>query len=119
MSSQTQAVASESPENSVDAYSHLTDPQWALYNFMSDISEECWCAGWLGGNEYDIWQVLHHGESPLANRHPNPRLLRLCQALSVEIGGWIIWTDSPQFVPMPQWLAMVDERRKLAAAPKA
>ena len=31
----------------------------------------------------------------------------------------IYWSDGPHFVPMAQWLIMVDERRKLAAAKKS
>lgn len=102
----------------MDAYEHLTDAQWQLYNLMSQISEDCFCAGWLGDCEYDIWQALQHGDPWPTNRLVSPRLLRLCQKLSTEINGWIYWTDGPQFAPMAQWLTMVDARRKLVAAKK-
>ena len=29
-----------------------------LYKKMSDISEDCWCAGWMMGNEYALWKIL-------------------------------------------------------------
>ena len=100
----------------MDEYDHLTDSQWDLYDRMSGISEDCFCAGWIGGNEYDIWNALQHGDSSPAHRRMSPRLLRRCQVLSAEIGGWIYWADGPQFAPMAQWLALVDERRKLRPA---
>jgi hypothetical protein len=94
-------------------YVHLTDAQWQLYELMSQISEDCHCAGWLGECEYDIWHALHH-EDPWAPNFMDRRLLRLCKKVSTEIEGWIYWTDSPQFAPMAQWLEMVAKRRKLA-----
>jgi hypothetical protein len=101
----------------MDEYEHLTDSQWQLFDLMGQISEDCYCAGWLGNCEYDIWQALHHDDPWAPNRRMNPRLLRLCQKLSVEIDGWIYWADGPQFAPMAQWLAMVEGRCKHAAAP--
>ena len=101
----------------MDEYEYLTDAQWDLYDRMSAISEDCYCAGWIGNCEYDIWQALQHEDPWAPNRPMCPRLLRLCQKLSTELDGWIYWVDGPQFAPMAHWLAMVDERRKTAAAP--
>ena len=86
----------------MDEDDHLTDAQWDLYDRMSGISEDCFCAGWIGDNEYDIWNALLHGDPSPAHRRMSPRLLRRCQVLSVEIGGWIYWANGPQFAPMPQ-----------------
>lgn len=99
----------------MNEYQHLTDAQWDLSDRMSAICEDSYCAGWLGGCEYDIWQALHHEDPWAPNRSMNPRLLRLCQKLSTEIGGWMYWADGPQFAPMAQWLEMVEAWRKLAA----
>lgn len=101
-----------------EAKPHLTDPQLDLYDRMSEISEECFCAGWIYDNEYNIWNAIKL-DIPAPGYGPiNPRLLRRCQQLSTEIAGWIYWADGPQFAPMAQWLAMVDTRRKLAAVPE-
>jgi hypothetical protein len=103
----------------VEPYPHLTDPQLDLYDRMSEISEEGFCAGWIVDNEYAIWDAITLGNPSPSYRAINPRLLRRCQQLSVEIGGWMCWTlDGPQFVPMAQWLAMVTARIELTAAPK-
>jgi hypothetical protein len=95
-----------------DAYTYLTDDQYDLFDRMSEISEEGWCASWLCDNEYKIWDAIALTQLESGYRYVNPRLLRRCKKLSDEIGGWIYWTkDGPQFAPMTQWLAMVDARR--------
>jgi len=86
---------------------HLTDAQHDLYDRMSEISEDCLCAGWIYGNEYNIWAAITLSEPAPAYGPINPRLLRRCQQLADETGGWIYWDDGPQFAPMAQWLAMV------------
>lgn len=108
------------PENGrVEQYEHLTDAQLDLYDRMSEISEDCFCASWILDNEFNIWDAIVNGDTSPTDQWMSPRLLRRCQLLSLEIGGWIYWADGPQFAPMAQWLAMVDARRKLAAAPQS
>ncbi len=102
-----------------EEYPYLTDPQLDLYDRMSEISEEGFCAGWIVDNEYAIWDAITLGNPSPSYREINPRLLRRCQQLSVEIGDWMCWTlEGPQFGPMAQWLEMVKARIELTAAPK-
>jgi len=100
----------------MNEYSHLTDAQWDLYSRMREISEEDFCAGWMMDNEFRIWDALHQRATEQTTYPVNPRLLRLCAALSAQIGGWIYWADGPQFIPMAQWLEMVESYRKLASS---
>lgn len=107
------AVAPESDRQRFEAFAYLTDDQLDLFDRMSEISEDSHCAGWIHNIEYNIWDALTNGDRSPPHRRMNPRLLRRCQLLSLEIGGWIYWADGgPQFASMPQWLAMVDARRK-------
>lgn len=95
-----------------DTYPHLTDAQYDLFDRMSEISEDCLCAGWVTGNEYSIWNTITLGDPGSAYPRMNPRLVRRCKQLANEISGWIHWTaDGPQSVPMAQWLAMVAQRK--------
>ena len=98
---------------------HLTDAQLDLYDRMSEISEDCFCASWIYDNEYNIWDAIVNGDASPAAKWMSPRLLTRCQLLSLEIGGWIYWADGPQFAPMAQWLAKVDAKRKLTEAPES
>jgi len=89
-------------------YPHLTDAQHDLFDRMSEISEDCLCAGWVTDNEYSIWNTITLGDPGPGCPPMNPRLVRRCKQLANEIAGWIQWTtDGPQFVPMAQWLTMV------------
>lgn len=101
-----------------EPYPHLTDDQYDLFDRMSEISEDAYCAGWIGDNEYNIWNAITLSQPVSCYRFFNPRLLRRCKKLSDEIGGWICWImGDPQFVPMAQWLAMVEAKRKAALNP--
>lgn len=77
-----------------------------LYAIMSGISEECWCAGWLNGNEAALWppRAMRYGQGEVTERQA--MLLRL---LSEEAGGWWGWNDDgPVFMSMPEWLIKVE-----------
>ena len=113
----------------VNSSASLTNSQLDLYDRMSEISEDCYCAQWIRDNEYAIWDALQ-GRDPMHGPVcMDPRLLRRCKLLSEEVGGWIYWADDrtdptlpreafgARFAPMALWLAMVNERRKLAEAP--
>src|ERR1035437_3176520 len=87
----------------------FTDKQWELYELMSDISEDCYCAGWMIGNEYTIWRALQTGEMSYGMGDIDAEQLARCRELATELDGWIVWVknDGPHFVPMAQWLEMV------------
>jgi len=95
-----------------EEYPYLTDAQLDLFDRMSEISDEALCAGWIGDNEFNIWNTITLGSPAPGYGAINPRFLRRCQQLANEIGGWILWKDGPQFVPMAQWLELVEARRK-------
>lgn len=92
----------------------LTPLQHKLYELMSEISEDCWCAGWMDGNEYALWDALKTGDRTYDMSLMDERLLEDCEALSEEIGGWIEWRDDehglpigswgPYFIAMPEWM---------------
>ena len=100
--------------------------QRALYALMSEISEDCYCAGWMMGTEYTLWEIISEFG---AKRNWGQGEVQQWQiddlhAISVEIGGWIRWRDDheepglhhdewgPVFTPMAEWLAMYQERVK-------
>lgn len=73
-----------------------------LAALMSDISEDRWCAGWLIGLEFILWD----------EKDP------ACMALSEKCGGWWAWFEADpddahtwgaSFVPMGRWIEMVAE----------
>ncbi len=98
--------------------------QKALYERMSDISEECYAAGWMSGNEYTLWNMLANADASrlygMCNVSEND--LAELREISTEIGGWIRWVDDhddpdlpceewgPAFIAMADWLPMFDKR---------
>lgn len=97
----------------------FNDKQRELYETMSNISENCYCAGWIIGNEYEIWQDLQTGNRHYGLAEIDSDALEKCRRLSQELGGWIVWCDAddepnlpieewgPRFVPMAHWMEMV------------
>jgi hypothetical protein len=100
--------------------------QKALYDLMSDISEDCYCAGWMMGNEYILWEILMN---PNASRNygqaiVTPEQIAILREISTEIGGWIRWRDEdeipalplvewgPVFCPMAEWLILYEQKMR-------
>lgn len=96
----------------------MTDNQEALYQLMSDISEDCYCAGWMMGLELAIWGALQDGDRTYGMGEMDAEQLEQCRTLANEIDGWIVWVDDddipglpscewgPRFLPMADWLAL-------------
>lgn len=73
-----------------------------LLALITGISEEFWCAGWMDGIEYRLWQVkpgTGYGQGVISERQSE--LLRL---LSEECDGWWRWDGGPRFVRSAEWL---------------
>ena len=78
-----------------------------LYQKMSDISEDSWCAGWLSGNEYALWEILHGARHEYGWGDVRYEDLEELRILSEHARGWI-WTGpdkeyTPQLVTFAEW----------------
>jgi hypothetical protein len=96
----------------------LTPKQEALYQLMSDISEDCYCAGWMHGNEFTLWEIVSDPsvDHEYGRGSVDDDDIAKLRELSAEIGGWIRWRNDdddpllpvedwgPVFVPMDEWL---------------
>lgn len=99
----------------------LTEPQAKLADLMSDISEECWCAGWMSGLEFTLWRIINGGERQYGQGGITDEQVAELKQLSELIGGWIYWyddTDNPEadpsewgerFISLNDWLVMFSE----------
>lgn len=95
-----------------------SDTQRELYETMSAISEDCYCAQWMLGLEHAIWGALQDGDRRYGMGEMDAERLERCRELSHELGGWIIWVDDDEvpglplaewgarFLTMPRWLEM-------------
>lgn len=83
-------------------------PAAALASYMSELSEECWCAGWLSGCEFALWMLANDGGGHWGQDIVTPEAAAQLLALSEEAGGWVRWADGvgAVFVPMDEWKEM-------------
>lgn len=81
-----------------------------LRKLMSEISEECWCAGWLIGLEHILWEAVTGKQTKICS----PEEIEHLRYLSEKCGGWIIWDDQAtgeKFAPMEEWLRLYEVKR--------
>jgi hypothetical protein len=82
-----------------------------LWSLMSELSERCYCAGWMRGTEFVLWEAIQNGCKGLDWGHgfiKEQELIKL-KKLSEEVGGWWIFTNDeddyfgPAFIPLENW----------------
>jgi hypothetical protein len=84
-----------------------------LLRMMREISEDCWCAGWLTDLEFTLWSAVTTGKMESGWGVEEERDLLRMKYLHELTGGWWIWASGEQrerFVPMDEWLAILSER---------
>lgn len=93
---------------------------WArlLFRRMSAISEECWAASWLIGNEYRLWDALFGDGIGCGQGGLSPDDLEELRILSAQAQGWI-WTGvsdayTPQVVSFEEWTRLLARRDRPA-----
>jgi len=83
----------------------LTPLQRALADYMSDLSEAAYSAGWQAGLEYGLWDAVL-GRSNRYGRLQigNAEVARLRQ-LAERCAGWVVFDDTNQetWLPMNEW----------------
>lgn len=89
----------------------LTADQRELFQAMSDLAEECYCAGWVIGTEQNVSRLIQHGGSWGLWRFPieAAQLDRVRRAMS-QAQCWIVWERAgPAPVSWEQWRARLTE----------
>lgn len=83
-----------------------------LSALMSDISERNWCASWLSGTEYTLWDTIQEGHSPWEVTDSEIDELR---SLSQQYGCWIWWVEEIGALPVELkiWEQHIKERKGL------
>jgi len=82
----------------------FTEDQQALYDLMSDLSEEYFFAGWICGCEDWLWRQLNNEGNGNYNITDDQR--KELEAAKNRAGGWIIWDDDanePGFLTIESW----------------
>jgi len=102
------------PVSSTKMIEELTDSQKALADYMSELSEEAYFAGWMEGLEYALWKAVvenpfEYGFLQLTEQH-----IAELTKLSNACGGWIVFDDdsAETFVPIAKWRKIYAKKAK-------
>jgi hypothetical protein len=74
-------------------FENLTIKQELLARIMSDISERCYCAGWIKNLEYVLWHAMITGERKYGHDVITQRDIDTLKLLSDETNSWIFFDD--------------------------
>jgi hypothetical protein len=88
----------------------LTPSQRSLAHFVSELSEESYCAGWMDGFEYEVWEALMGEREKCGWLVVTDEHRARLRQLSEDCGGWITFDDGTQ----ETWLSLADWQMKFA-----
>ena len=95
----------------------LTLAQTELAELMSEISEDHYCAGWLGDLEYSLWSIMTGASANRFGFGPIERWkIQRLKALSAATGGWIErerHAEHETFVALDTWLVRFASHQRL------
>lgn len=83
----------------------------ALLTLMHDISEDCWCAGWMSSLEFTLWDVVQGGDRNVGMFPLSEERVECLRWLAEQAGGWWIWDNGEKFIPTAEWLPMYEANR--------
>ena len=84
-----------------------------LGRMMADISEDCWCSGWIQDLEFTLWDALTRGPIKFGMGKIEQRDLARIKHLHEIAGGWWVGPRSDEFsrfVTTGDWLEIVSKR---------
>ena len=73
--------------------------------FMSDLSEEAYCAGWMDGLEFALWNAVINGPREYGWLQITAEQIAQLKCLAQDCGGWIAFDNKTgeTFIPMAEW----------------
>ena len=104
------------------SYEHPTYEELAkdtLLRMMEDFSQDYWCAGWLSGLEFTLWDAMTNGPEDSEWEQLEERDLKRMKSLHEQVGGWWIWDDNEvgnRFVTTDEWLKIYAQKKETARA---
>jgi hypothetical protein len=79
-----------------------------LKEYMSELSERAYCAGWEEGLEYALWKAVLNGRLKYGRLQITRAHTTKLKELSDKCGGWIVWNEvsGEMFLPLDRWQQM-------------
>src|SRR5678815_306460 len=92
------------------------EPWHDLADFMSQISERAYYAGWMRGLEYALWDAVQNGPRRYGEIEIDSETIRELRRLSTLCGGWVRYSEDPNiqeaFVPLAEWESLYSSSRR-------
>lgn len=87
------------------ALQDLTQEQRDLAEFISEISERRYRAGWMQGIEYEVWDAMHAPELGRGALRLTVEEAQKLYAMSARCRGWIVFDEvhEESFIPIEEW----------------
>ncbi|QNN44882.1 hypothetical protein [Pedobacter roseus] len=76
--------------------SDLTETELKLADFMSEISEYCYSAGWIRNLEYALWHAVINGERKFGQSYITESDIETLIKLSTDANAWIVYDDEKE-----------------------
>lgn len=83
----------------------MTPEARALADYMSELSEQAYYAGWMLELEYELWQALTNGPRKYGRLQVTGSHIAQLLRLSNAAGGWISFDSvhGESFVKLDEW----------------
>jgi hypothetical protein len=92
----------------------LTPEQRALAEYMSDLSEQAYSAGWMRDLEHTLWRALTDGPFRYGYLELTLQHIARLRELSERCGGWIRFDNDKEesFVSRERWSGGLYQRER-------
>lgn len=83
-----------------------------LANAMSEISEDCYCAGWMSKLEFELWSAVMNGPVEAGFWKVTQSDIDRLRLLARRCDGWVVWDETlltETWLPIEEWLRRYDE----------
>lgn len=79
-----------------------------LAEYMSDLSEEAYTAGWMDGLEYALWFAVENGPRIYGHLEICEQHIATLKRLSSEANGWIYFDHNCEetFIALEKWIKL-------------
>jgi hypothetical protein len=85
-----------------------------LAEYMSELSERAYYAGWMGDLEFDLWDAVVNGPREYGRLSITDEHIAELRRLSKAARGWIVFDDvqAEVFLPMKKWKERFDSWKR-------
>lgn len=83
----------------------LNKEQLKLAEYMSELSELAYTAGWMDNLEFSLWNAMNNEITEYGRLVFNAEIIEHLRELSNKAGGWVVFDEKKDetFLPWKEW----------------